>query len=178
MKKIVLALFIAAITIGACKTKSGISKREYKSIEEEIMAHENDSQLTFYDWNTGYQKAKRINKILLVDVYTDWCGWCKVMDKKTYTDPNIIKQLNKDFVCVKFNPEKRNDSLVFDTSIINNRMLHSFLFDRRSSGYPTTSFWVDPNKQGRLEVVPGYMDPNTFSALLTRVKGLRTAAAN
>ncbi|MBK9152126.1 MAG: DUF255 domain-containing protein [Saprospiraceae bacterium] len=48
------------------------------------------------------------DKKVLVDVYTDWCGWCKVMDKKTFTDPQLIDYLNKNFYVVKFNAEQRD----------------------------------------------------------------------
>lgn len=47
------------------------------------------------------------NKKFLVDVYTDWCGWCKVMDKKTFTDPALIAYLNENFHVVKFNAEQK-----------------------------------------------------------------------
>jgi thioredoxin-related protein len=48
------------------------------------------------------------DKKVLVDVYTDWCGWCKVMDKKTFTDPQLIEYLNRNFYVVKFNAEQRD----------------------------------------------------------------------
>ena len=151
----------------ACKSQDGLSKKEEKSIETERIAHETDTALTFYDWNTGYLKAKRLNKILLVDVYTEWCGWCKVMDRETYKNVSIIKQLNKDFVCVKFNPEITKKDFVFDTTTIDNKFLQAFLFDRISGGYPTTTFWINPSKKERLEVIPGYKDPSAFAAILT-----------
>jgi len=165
--KILLVLLSLGLIFSACKSQDGLSKKEVNAIESERIAHESDSQLTFYDWNTGYLKAKRINKILLVDVYTEWCGWCKVMDKKTYTNAGIIKQLNKDFVCVKFNPEVAKNDLIFDTATINNKLLQAFLFDRRSGGFPTTTFWINPSQKERLEVVPGYKDPTAFAAILT-----------
>ncbi len=46
-------------------------------------------------------------KKVLVDMYTSWCGWCKVMDKKTFTDPAVVEYLNENFVLVKFNAEQR-----------------------------------------------------------------------
>lgn len=60
---------------------------------------------TWYSFEEGYAKSVEEGKILLVDAYTDWCGWCKVMDRKTYADPAIIAKLNESFICVKFNPE-------------------------------------------------------------------------
>jgi thioredoxin-related protein len=47
------------------------------------------------------------DEMFLVDVYTDWCGWCKVMDKKTFTDPTLIAYLNENFHVVKFNAEQK-----------------------------------------------------------------------
>lgn len=46
-------------------------------------------------------------KKVLVDMYTSWCGWCKVMDKKTFTDPQVVDYLNENFVLVKFNAEQK-----------------------------------------------------------------------
>ncbi|MCZ2101754.1 MAG: DUF255 domain-containing protein [Chitinophagales bacterium] len=46
-------------------------------------------------------------KKFLIDVYTDWCGWCKVMDEKTFTDPQVISYLNENFYVVKFNAEQK-----------------------------------------------------------------------
>ena len=46
---------------------------------------------------------------VIVDVYTDWCGWCKVMDSKTYSKGQVADYLNEKFYAMKFNAESRND---------------------------------------------------------------------
>ena len=43
------------------------------------------------DFNTALAKAKAANKVIMVDFYTDWCHWCKVLDEKTYTDSRVIE---------------------------------------------------------------------------------------
>ena len=43
------------------------------------------------------------------DIYTVWCGWCKVMDKKTFTDPEVAKLLNDNFANVKFDAEQKEN---------------------------------------------------------------------
>lgn len=51
------------------------------------------------------QLAKKTNKMILVDVYTDWCGWCKRLDRSTYQDPQVVAFVNNQFVCLKLNAE-------------------------------------------------------------------------
>ena len=51
------------------------------------------TELKWYSWNEGYTKAKAENKILLVDIYTDWCGWCKKWIKTPIQNPKLSKSL-------------------------------------------------------------------------------------
>lgn len=55
------------------------------------------------------QKLAQEPRPLLIDLYTDWCGWCKVMDRKTYTNQDLIKYLNEKFYVVKLNAESKKE---------------------------------------------------------------------
>ena len=46
-------------------------------------------------------------KPILVDVYTDWCGWCKEMDRTTYKHEKLAAYVNKNYYAVRFNAESR-----------------------------------------------------------------------
>ncbi len=52
-------------------------------------------------------------KMILVDVYTDWCGWCKKMDKETFTNPKVIAHLKQNFYAVKLNAENTQRKFEF-----------------------------------------------------------------
>jgi len=66
------------------------------------------SKVDFFQgtWQEAFAKAEKENKHVFVDSYTDWCYWCKVMDKETFTDQAIADYLNKEFVPLKMDMEK------------------------------------------------------------------------
>ena len=66
--------------------------------------HKND-KINWVDFNTGFKQAQAEGKIAVIDCYTEWCGWCKVMDKKTFGNDTIIQRINEKYIAIKFNPE-------------------------------------------------------------------------
>ncbi len=58
------------------------------------------------DWQGVLAEAKKTKKIIFVDVYTTWCGPCKIMEKKTFTDLDVGKFFNDKFICYKMDAEK------------------------------------------------------------------------
>ena len=48
-------------------------------------------------------------KNFFIDVYTDWCGWCKRMDATTFKHPNVVEVMNKNFYAIKFDGEAKRD---------------------------------------------------------------------
>lgn len=119
-------------------------------------------------------KIEEEPKLLFVDLYTDWCGWCKVMDRKTFSHPVIIELMNKYFYAVKFNAEKPGD-LEFNGkkySHINRgggRILHEWAkkFGATSRGlsYPTTIYFDE--QLNKMQSIPSYLDPHNMEKVLT-----------
>jgi len=56
-----------------------------------------------HDLRKSLDEARGSNRLVLVDVYTDWCHWCKVLDSDVYSDPQVASYLNGNFICVKVN---------------------------------------------------------------------------
>ncbi len=52
------------------------------------------------DPNSAMKSAEQADKPVMADFTTEWCGWCKKLDKDTYSDPKVI-ELSRKFVCVK-----------------------------------------------------------------------------
>jgi len=100
-----------------------------------------------HDYDTALAKAKKDNKLVMVDLYTDWCGWCKKLDKDTYGDKDVEAKLTKGFVAVKLNPEK---------SAENAKLSQRF----GTRGYPHIVF---VNTDGKMvSEIGGYLPPKDF----------------
>ncbi len=60
-----------------------------------------DSPVKWITFEEAVEKSKTEKRKIFIDVYTDWCGWCKVMDKNTFTDPQIAKTVKRKVLCCK-----------------------------------------------------------------------------
>ena len=122
-----------------------------------------DQKMEWNDWNEGYLLAKKENKIILIDAYTDWCGWCKRMDKDTYEKEKVISYINKHFIPVKFNPELKQTYKVGDAELTGRELLAN-LSGGQGVGYPTTFFLSLEKNQ--VQMVSGYKNAEQFLQVL------------
>jgi thioredoxin-related protein len=99
-------------------------------------------------------------KKILIDFYTDWCGWCRKMDRDTYSDSAVISYINEHFIPVKLNPEQ-HDSLIYDGETYTYRELARAMSVR---GYPATGF-LDEDQE-MLTLISGYHDASRFLSFL------------
>jgi thiol:disulfide interchange protein len=56
-------------------------------------------------YEAGLARVRAEKKPVMIDLYTDWCGWCKKLDEDVYPNESVAA-LSKAFVCIKLNPEK------------------------------------------------------------------------
>lgn len=75
--------------------------------------NETDGLVKWLSFKEAQEKNKTVPKPFLIDVYTNWCGWCKVMMRTTYSNPNIASYINSYFYPIKYNAETK-DTIEFD----------------------------------------------------------------
>lgn len=66
----------------------------------------NAQSINWMNFSQLAEAQKKEPRKVLIDIYTDWCGWCKKYDREVFTDQKLIEYLNKTYYCVKFNAEK------------------------------------------------------------------------
>jgi thioredoxin-related protein len=110
---------------------------------------------------------------IFIDTYTDWCGWCKKMDRETFTNSVISDILNNKFYPVKFNAEGKESITFFGKAYINdgksgNAHQLAVALLRGQLSYPTVVF-LFPQNDGKLafEPVPGFREAKDMEALLS-----------
>lgn len=113
-------------------------------------------ELKWYKPAEGFALAGRENKMVLLDAYTDWCVWCKVMDTATYAKPAVVEALNKDFVAIKYNPEKDGNIEIAGLSITPEQFGSKF----KISGYPATAFFTSTGEF--IQTITGYIEQDEF----------------
>lgn len=111
-------------------------------------------------WNAGMAEAKATGRPVLVDVYTDWCGWCKRMDRDVYSRAEVRDYLAKKFVTIKLDAESSELANFEDRSMTLGAIAQRF----KVSGYPTTIFLRGNGEH--VVNVPGYVPAERFKLML------------
>lgn len=114
-------------------------------------------------------KMQKEPKKVYMDVYTDWCGWCKKMDVSTFSNPEVIKYMNTNYYAVKLDAE-RKDTIRFQGKEFHfepQMRSHTFAVDlmQGKMSYPTTIIMLE-NFQNP-QPIPGYLDVNQMETILT-----------
>lgn len=116
------------------------------------------------------EKSKTDKRKIFVDVYTDWCGWCKRMDSTTFMNPVVVQYLNEHYYPVKFNAEQQKE-IVYKEKTYQfkkngargyHELAAEWLNNRLS--YPTVVFLDE--SQGVIQPLQGYQDATKMEAVL------------
>ncbi len=129
------------------------------------------SEINWMTWSEVEVALKTEKKKVFVDVFTDWCGYCKKMDKTTFKDKEIIKYINENFYAVKFDAENK-ETITLDGNKYKyiksgkrgyNQLAADLLKGRLS--YPTIVFLNDD--LSLIQPIPGYLDAKKMEVIVT-----------
>ena len=145
MKKLALIVVVLFTTLALAQEKI-----QWMSIEDAY-------ELTLTEENP---------KKIFIDVYTDWCGWCKRMDKATFQNEEVATYMNEHYYNVKFDAEQKESVEILGNTFKfvpqGNRGYHELaaaLLNGKMS-YPTVVFLN--RKFEMLSPVPGYQESLAF----------------
>lgn len=129
-----------------------------------------DAQIKWISWDEAQAKNQAEPRKIIVDVYTQWCGWCKKMDKATFEQTNIVSYINDNYYAVKFDAETKTDitfknkafKYVRNANSGYHELAHELTFGKLS--YPTLVFLDE--QLNIIQPIPGFKDPASLDKIL------------
>ncbi len=126
-------------------------------------------------WEQMENAQKKEKRKVIVDLYTDWCGWCKRMDATTFKNAEVVELLNNNFYAVKFDAEYKSDIVYYGKLYRfvpqGNRGYHE-LAAKITNGqlsYPT--FVYLDESLTPIQAIPGYREAEVFSMIAKYFSG-------
>ena len=107
--------------------------------------------IKWYSYDEAMALTKSEKKKVYINFYTDWCGYCRKMEKKTFTDGNVIAYLNKNYLPVRVNAEKER----------------SVAAKYKAFSFPDNTFITETGEY--IGKQPGFLGPSDFLKMLTFV---------
>ncbi len=147
MKKSIAAMILAILAVSATALGDG----------------KEDSVRTTLPWrpfDAGFAEARSSGKKIMLDVYTDWCVWCKRLDKNVYENPAVAAYLKKHYVLIKLNAESEAKVRYKDTIYTS----ANFAMGLGVTGYPSI-FFFEPSGEP-IDKLGGYVDADHFLPII------------
>ncbi len=121
-------------------------------------------------WEEAVEASKLEKRKFVVDVYTEWCAWCKKMDASTFKDPKIVQYVNENYYAIKFDAEQKEDislnGKVYKFNRTGKRGYHQLAAEitRGRLSYPTVVF-LDEDL-ALIQSIAGYRDVLSFTMIM------------
>lgn len=141
-----------------------------------VNAQQTDAQgIKWYTFEEAVELSTAQPRKIVIDLYTHWCGWCKRMDKNTFSDSTVAAYVNANFYPVKFNAEQREvvqfNGYSFKFMEQGSGGVHELAYSllEGQMGYPTLVYLNE--KFERILISPGYKEPAGLMQELKFTKG-------
>lgn len=140
----------------------------------QIQINESNLQtsIEWLDLEAAADRNKEEKKFFFIDIYTDWCGWCKKMDQSTFKDSAVVAYMNENFYAVKMNAESKDPiaykEVLYEYKMFNGKGYNELAVNLLSGKMSFPSFVVLSKKEVKIGTLIGFQKP---TELLLALKG-------
>ena len=149
---------------------SAFTYHEFTEESNPSLSPVNAKTHTWTDISTASTRAKKDHKKILVDVYTDWCKWCKVMDKETFENAVVSNIISTNFHLAKLNAEQKEiiefKGKKYTFSKNGRRGYHELAAQLLEGQLAYPSLVVLDSELNTLEVIRGFKSPEDLLQIL------------
>ncbi|HAX14985.1 MAG TPA: thioredoxin family protein [Leeuwenhoekiella sp.] len=134
-------------------------------------------KIKWMSFGEALKAQKKEPRKIFMDVYTDWCGPCKLLDKNTFQNPDVAKYVNQNYYAVKFNAEG-TESIDYQDFVYTNpnydpkrkgrNSQHLFAHAMKINAYPSIVFFDE--KGNLIQPLPGYKTPQQLELFLKMIE--------
>lgn len=136
-------------------------------------SQDNTEKVKWYTMEEAEKLYRDEPKKWLIDVYTDWCSWCKKMDAETFTHPVIARFINENFYAVKLDAESQ-ESITFNGTTFKYQQQGGQGYQELAIGllngqmsFPSIAYLNEELQL--LGAIPGYKTPQAMEPLLNYI---------
>jgi thioredoxin-related protein len=130
-------------------------------------------EIKWMTMNEALEAQKKQPKKIFMDAYTTWCGPCKLMDQRTFTNKDVVNYINKHYYAVKFNAEGTEEVMFngfnytnpnYDPNRKGRNSQHFFAHALKITGYPSLVFFDEQSNV--IAPIMGYRTPEQLEIYL------------
>ena len=179
-------LLLGALSFSSCNTskisqqtasvlkETAVEKHSLASAPETLLTDtkavsevvKEEKKINWLSLEEAYAANQKEPRKIFVDVYTDWCGWCKKMDRETFANPEVAEYVNENYYAVKLDAESEREF-----EMAGEKMTERVVARHMGvSSFPTIVFIHEDFKS--IQPVPGYRPAKDFKEILAKFKAI------
>jgi thioredoxin-related protein len=137
------------------------------------MALDDDNpKIEWTDFEGAIDKNAKDRKLIFIDIYTAWCGWCKKMDQTTFVDPEIVEYMNEHFYAVKMDAESKEPiafrEVLYEHKMFNGKGYNELAVNLLGGKMSFPTFVILSKREVKIATINGYKNKSDLMVVLKK----------
>lgn len=147
-----------------------MDKNESNEVADVSKLNSTATEIEWLDFETAIDRNAKNKKFIFIDIYTNWCTWCKKMDQSTFKNPDVIKYMDHYFYCVKINAESSEaiayKEVLYELKNYGTKKYNELAVNLMSGKISFPSFIVLNKREVKRGVINGFQTPSQLLSTL------------
>jgi thioredoxin-related protein len=164
LRRFLLVVAVLAATWPSACAKEEAAKEQSGPASSETV-QEKKAQIQWLAFDDGLAQARSTKKPIMINFYTDWCVYCKKLERETLQDPEVARTLESSFIAIRLDAENGSARLSYRGKSFSNVEFSRYF---GVTAFPSIAFLND--KGEAITMVPGFVPAPQFSVFLNYIR--------